>query len=201
MKSPQSIIFTTLVIIASIFFLFQIGSDIVEDKKFSDLVTPIASSTHSKIENVDDKISSSTRSDISNFKNLASIGSLNSTYNKTSIIKDIKTPKGLIHAEIANTQAQHEQGLSGRTTLSSDYGMLFVFPKEGSYGFWMKDMNFSLDIIWIDVDKKVLSVSENISPDSYPNLFFPPSVVSYVLELNAGSARKFGISEGSILTF
>ena len=106
-----------------------------------------------------------------------------------------------INVDIASTPATQEKGLSGRKSLDGNTGMLFVFPRPDKYNFWMKDMNFPLDMVWIDSGKKVVAVSKNVSSDSYPNLFFPPSEVSYVLELNASSAQKFGISTGTSLIF
>src|SRR5690242_15708811 len=55
-----------------------------------------------------------------------------------------------IYVKKADTPAKQQQGLSGTASLPLDQGMLFIFPKDGTYAFWMKDMNYSLDIIWID---------------------------------------------------
>ena len=74
--------------------------------------------------------------------------------------------------------------------------MLFVFDKPDTYGFWMKDMRFPIDIIWISGDKVIYVLSE-VHPDSYPNLFKPPIPVDKVLEINAGLSRKLGITEGT----
>ena len=92
-------------------------------------------------------------------------------------------------------------GLSYRKFLPSDQGMLFIFPESGSYGFWMKDMNFSLDMVWLDQDKKVVGIVTNATPESYPDVFMPPSLIKYVLELNAGVAGKMGMATGTMLGF
>ena len=91
--------------------------------------------------------------------------------------------------------------MSGRISLPSNEGMLFVFSESAERGFWMRNMSFPIDIIWINKNKTVIGVSNNIDPETYPNIFFPPSPVKYVLELNAGYAEKNGIASGTPLTF
>jgi len=68
----------------------------------------------------------------------------------------VKAPMGNINVELANTNASREIGLSYRTSMNQDEGMLFVFDKIGKYGFWMKDMNFPLDILWLDEEGRVI---------------------------------------------
>jgi uncharacterized membrane protein (UPF0127 family) len=79
--------------------------------------------------------------------------------------------------------------------------MLFVFSEVATRGFWMRNMSFPIDIVWIDKNKNVIGILEDVDPDTYPNIFFPPSPVKYVLELNAGYADKNGIASGTPLTF
>ncbi len=114
---------------------------------------------------------------------------------------DIVAPNGTIHAFIADTDQKMELGLSNRDSIAADGGMIFEFDTAGSYEFWMKDMRFPLDIVWIDVNKNVLGVVANLSPDSYPNTVLPPSDIGYVLELPAGAAATLGIATGTALTF
>ena len=106
-------------------------------------------------------------------------------------------PKGALVAEVANTRKSRELGLSGRLHMRDDEGMLFVFDTPGRYGFWMKDMQFPLDIIWINQNGIVVSIERNISNDSYPKTFINQADASYVLEINAGQAEKFGLYIGS----
>lgn len=102
------------------------------------------------------------------------------------------TPANIsIPIEVADTPAEQEQGLSGRMSL--DGGMLFVFQSPDRYGFWMKDMAFPIDIVWMDAERRVIAVDANVSPDSYPKTYYPPSDAMYVLELNAGQAEVLGI--------
>ena len=92
----------------------------------------------------------------------------------------------IVHVEIADTDALREQGLSDRTSLAENTGMLFVFDQPVVPGFWMKDMHFPLDIIWISADSTIEGVEKNLSPDTYPKPFAPAAPVKYVLEVNAG---------------
>ncbi len=98
---------------------------------------------------------------------------------ETIIISD-KT----FNLEIADDPKEMAQGLSGRPSLAKSTGLLFVFDQPGRYGFWMKDMNFPIDIVWLDKNKKILGVSKNLQPDSYPQIFYSPTSTSYALEIN-----------------
>ena len=99
--------------------------------------------------------------------------------------------------EIASTDAARIRGLSGRSNIKSDYGMLFVFPDKDRHGFWMKDMLEPIDIIWISDTRTVLGVEANVSPQTYPNVFYPPEPVRYVLETKAGEAARLGLLPGT----
>ncbi len=99
--------------------------------------------------------------------------------------------------ELATSDAQRELGLSGRVALNEGTGMLFVFDEEGMWGFWMKDMQFPIDILFLADTGEVISLNTNVSPDTYPQVLYPSSPVRYVLELPAGAAQKYGIAQGS----
>lgn len=102
--------------------------------------------------------------------------------------------------ELADTPEKRMRGLSGRESLPENRGMLFVFPEEGIYGFWMKDMRFSIDILWLSSSGEVVHIVESVTPESYPESFTPEKAALYVLELPAGFARIHGVSLGSIVT-
>lgn len=104
---------------------------------------------------------------------------------KDAGINTIKIGNASLSAEFAVTNAERQKGLSGRDSLMPGGGLLFVFGEPGRYPFWMKDMKFPIDIIWIAENKKVADISANISPATYPQNFFPRSPVKYVLEVNA----------------
>lgn len=101
-----------------------------------------------------------------------------------------------ISLETAGTPAEQELGLGGRASMPADQGMLFVFPAPGDYGFWMKDMEFPIDIIWLDDNFRIMHVEKGLSPDTYPKVFDPHARASYVIEVNAGIAEKYSLKEG-----
>lgn len=107
--------------------------------------------------------------------------------------------EGDIKFEIVDTPAKREQGLSGRTEIADHYGMLFVFDKPDVHGFWMKDMHVSIDIIWLSDTGEILGIEHEVSPDTYPNVFYPPQPVSRVLETRAGFARDRGWDVGTVI--
>jgi len=82
------------------------------------------------------------------------------------------------------TQAQRERGLSGRLTLGKDRGLLFVFDEKDKHGFWMKDMNFPISIIWLDEECKITGFKDVAKPESYPEVFYPELKSKYVVETN-----------------
>jgi len=100
--------------------------------------------------------------------------------------------------DVADTAGKQHLGLGQRTSLEIGEGMIFVYPKPGERCFWMKDMRFSIDIIWLDADKKVIHVEPSLSPDTYPQTYCPKEGAQYVLELGAGTAGSVGLKVGDI---
>lgn len=104
-----------------------------------------------------------------------------------------------LRIEFATTSAAREKGLSGRKSIPNDYGMLFVFPKDDYYGFWMKDTLVPLDIFWLDAQGHIISFSPDVATSTYPNVFYPSALARYVLETSAGFALTHGIATGTPL--
>ncbi|MEK7619408.1 MAG: DUF192 domain-containing protein [Patescibacteria group bacterium] len=102
--------------------------------------------------------------------------------------------------ELARTELERRKGLSGRQSLPEGTGLLFYFPQSGSPWFWMKDMNFPIDIIWIGEDRTVVSVHSGVAPESYPTVYTPSSPTQFVLEVPAGNAHRAGIKKGARVT-
>lgn len=98
---------------------------------------------------------------------------------------------------VVDDSAELVRGLSGHPPLSEDEGMFFIFPAESSQAFWMKDMLFALDMIWLDRSLVIVDITENVPPESYPATFSPRVPAQYVLEVNAGYARRHGIAIGT----
>lgn len=111
------------------------------------------------------------------------------------------TDRSTYELEVADTVKTQSKGLSGRKSMPRNEGMLFVFPREGKQCFWMKDMHFSLDMIWLNEHQKVVSIDRNVSPGTYPQQFCGDASTMYVIELNAGQASKEGIVRGDTLNF
>jgi uncharacterized protein len=116
--------------------------------------------------------------------------------------KVITLPQGKIQAEVADTPASREQGLSGRSELQENDGMLFVFDMPGKYGFWMKDMNFPIDMVWISQDGYVVHIEREVSPSTYfdsnpPQAFVNTPDAKYVLEIASGASEKYGLYLGT----
>ena len=84
-------------------------------------------------------------------------------------------------------------------SLPEDSTIFFVFDKPDKYGIWMKDMNFPIDIIWLDKDYEVIHIEENIPPDSYPKIYYPEDNSLYIIETNANYSSRNNIKKGSIL--
>lgn len=106
-----------------------------------------------------------------------------------------------INIQVADSDQERMQGLSGREGLAQNEGLLFVFEKEGYHGFWMKDMNFAIDMAWIDKDKKIIHIESDVSPDSYPKVFSPNFPSLYVLETKANFLKNAGIKIGDLAEF
>src|ERR671925_2037725 len=110
---------------------------------------------------------------------------------------------GLV-VDIAETGEQMSKGLAIKDSLNETEGMLFVFSEPRQYVFWMKDMKFPIDIIWLDSDKTVVHIEHNLQPCSL-NVFCPTykpdNNALYVLETVAGFAEKHDIIEGTRVQF
>lgn len=103
-----------------------------------------------------------------------------------------------VAVSIADTPEERSQGLSGRAPLAENEGMLFIFPEDGKHGFWMKDMRFSIDIIWLSSEDVVVHIEEHVSPESYPASFASQNPARFVLEVPAGFAKTHNIALGSV---
>jgi hypothetical protein len=101
-----------------------------------------------------------------------------------------------IPVEILDIPAERTKGLSGREYLAEDTGVLFVFEEPDRYGFWMKEMKFDLDIVWMDQNFKIVHIEEALTPDTYPQIFEPESDTQYVLEVNSGFVEKNKLEVG-----
>ena len=116
----------------------------------------------------------------------------------------VKTFKGEeIPVEVADTLKKRNLGLGKRASLKKNWGMLFVFEKRKQHRFWMKDMQFPLDIIWLD-NHKIVHITHNAQPpnfDDEPVVMTSPIPVNFVLEIAAGRAEKLKLKKGQRMKF
>ncbi len=101
-----------------------------------------------------------------------------------------------VTVDIADTQEKRVLGLSGRESIAEDTGMLFAFDIIGAHTIWMKNMNFPIDILWIDASNHIVHIEQNISPDTYPDTFSTPTPAAFVLELPADFTNIHAIQVG-----
>jgi uncharacterized membrane protein (UPF0127 family) len=117
--------------------------------------------------------------------------------------KTIRLGEHELRIEVVSTPASVAQGLSGRETLGSE-GMLFIFPQADRYSFWMKEMRFDLDLIWLR-EHRVVEVTPQV-PHPAPQTplvelprYIPRETVDMVLEVEAGKAAEWGVEVGDFL--
>ncbi len=109
-----------------------------------------------------------------------------------------------IRVEIADTNEEQVLGLMDHTYLADYAGMLFVFEQPLQGGFWMKDMDFPIDIVFIDKNWKIVGMHTWVMPctaDPCDHYYSEQDNIMYVLEVNAGFMQKHGISNGHDLLF
>lgn len=115
--------------------------------------------------------------------------------------KSVTIGKQTLKLQVANTSQEQIAGLSGKKCIQNNQGMLFIFDKPAYYPFWMKDMRFPIDILWLSQNKQVIYMQKNVAPNSYPKSFTNTSPALYVVELKAGQADSLDIKTGSKLNF
>jgi uncharacterized membrane protein (UPF0127 family) len=121
---------------------------------------------------------------------------------------EIKVASSTIFAQIADSENERSLGLSFTKQLDENAGMLFIFDDTSVKNFWMRDMLFDIDIIWLDENKQVVGFFENVSKDSYnkkypdsSRVYRSPDSTKYVLEVNAGVLEKLKIKVSDKLNF
>lgn len=101
-----------------------------------------------------------------------------------------------LKTDVSTTNKERMIGLSKYEKLSEDQAMLFVFEKKGFYSFWMRDMKFPIDIIWLDENKTIVSIKENADPVNFPQSYTPESESLFVVETVAGFVQKNNLEKG-----
>ena len=116
----------------------------------------------------------------------------------------VTTSDGIeIPVEIADTFEKRSLGLGKRTTLKKNWGMLFIFKKKRPHKFWMKNMKFPLDIIWLD-NNRIVYILKNVAPSRIgvsPPILEPIYPANFVLEIAAGRVNELNIKKGDFLNY
>jgi len=114
----------------------------------------------------------------------------------------VRIGSGVYSLWLADSETARIQGLSGVEKIHLNGGLLMAYDTNDMHGIWMKDMNFPLDLIWLDSNKEIVYIVKNAPPeDPATTVYVPKSAARYVLELPAGSVKKAGIKTGDTATF
>ncbi len=120
---------------------------------------------------------------------------------KEKDILKIEIGEEVLNVWIAETTHEKVKGLSRVKNLKEVDGMIFVYKKEVIPSVWMKEMNFPIDIIWINSKKEIIEITENVSPETYPEIFSSKEPVKYVLEVSANWCEEKNIKAGDKLVY
>ena len=110
---------------------------------------------------------------------------------------------GCVYVEVVRTPEERAKGFQARRHLDKDKGMLFIFPKSDKYSFWMKDTLIALDIVWINQNKRIVTIMPGILPcktEQCP-VYAPGKDALYVLEVNSGVTIELGLKVGDHVFF
>lgn len=112
--------------------------------------------------------------------------------------RSVKIGKEKYRLYVSDTEPKRMRGLSEVASMPNNQGMLFIFEEPDTYGFWMKDMKFPLDMIFLR-ESKVVDLKENVLETSFPQIYYPITAVDAVIELRTGQIKKTGIRIGDPL--
>lgn len=98
----------------------------------------------------------------------------------------------ILQLEVAQSTDEQARGLSDHTSLGQHEAMLFPRPAGNDQQcFWMQDMAFPIDVIWLNSDARIVQIQEHFTPESYPEVACGPMGTAHALELRAGAAQYF----------
>ena len=122
----------------------------------------------------------------------------NNRNSENIVMREIPLVVNDIHmtAYVAQTFEQRRKGLSIFSKLTESESMIFIFEKEGLHPFWMKDMKFPIDIIWLNKNKEIIFIKEHAHPGDYPESYLPDKKSLYVIEFVDGFVEKNNIRIG-----
>lgn len=124
------------------------------------------------------------------------------------VVQRLATPRlmvvagdGVFRTMVADTPTERNVGLGNTAHLGQDEAMLFVFDSSDMWAIWMKDVEYPIDVVWLNDQKQVVYIVKNMPPDSYPKQFVPDAAARYVLELPAGTVDRKAIKPQTTVRF
>lgn len=121
--------------------------------------------------------------------------SQNTTYTNATIGDEVYT------LEVSDTEATRQKGLSERSGLDPNTGMLFDFAVDGDWRIWMVQMRFPIDIVWLNANKQIIFVKDNATPAEYPEVYKAEELSRYVIELPSDAVEQHNLKIGDYVSF
>lgn len=116
------------------------------------------------------------------------------------VTKTMSIGSVVVEASIAQTWPERITGLSGTPYLPEEIVKLFIFDSSAFHSIWMKDMNYAIDIIWVNKAREIVYIKNGATPESYPESFVSDKPAMYVIETVSGFVAKNEIKVGDLVT-
>jgi hypothetical protein len=180
---PTYSLLGVLVVMAGVFayFTYEYNNNL-ERKVATDTEVFVAQLTEGVMGSSEEGVTESPWQDIYPVTSIMSIGSVE------------------VNASVAKTWPQRITGLSDTPYLPEEVVKLFIFDSSAFHSIWMKDMNYAIDIIWVNEDSEIVYIKNDATPESYPESFVSDKPAKYVIETAAGFAAKNEIRVGDTVT-
>lgn len=191
---PIYVLISILVVMGSAFVYYtNENNELIAKQKQEEAKIKLEESIKAGKQNSVSENTTATNSDKTLAKQELASDDWRTIYPKT---QDLKIAGVLVQASVAKTWAERIKGLSDTPYLPDEVVKLFVFDIVGEHSIWMKDMNYAIDIIWVDAENKIVDIKKNATPESYPESFSPKTDTLYVIETKAGFVEKNKIKIG-----
>lgn len=114
---------------------------------------------------------------------------------------EVRVGTGIFQARVVSDDVGRQKGLSSVKSMKPNEALLMVFDSDGLWGIWMRDMQVSLDIVWLNEGKKIVHIVKNAPPSDQETTYSPKEKARYVLELPAGAVQDNNIKVGQMVIF
>jgi len=114
---------------------------------------------------------------------------------------ELRLGSGVFKANVASDQLSRETGLAGVEKMKPNDALIIAFDQDDAAGIWMKGMEVSIDIVWLNANKEVIHIVKNATPEMGERIFRPTTKARYVVELPAGTVQKANIKVGGMASF